>query len=829
MRCTILVTLLSVLLVVSAAVGQELSSRPQASPAPPAPTAPNSDPTYQQLRQSQLGDVTLAVHDLVLQRDAGTFTFRSGTFSFLAPVNGKVTGAVFLGEGTFTLVPPTASEQHSLSLLTKEPRMEESFNELVLRFTDGTADEIKKAGTAAAAAGNPGAALQRVNSGLRTELHYNLHARLLEDVLGTKPGGLFVAFIKGKKYDSRMIYALDPRGVHAFGMGSDQAGLMTWDENKHGVWASFRLAQEHDQEDAARRNRFKISHQKLNTTFEKGGRLDGDATTTIAARSAGLRVVHLDLFPSLRAQSVSDSGGHPLSFIQESKDEDPGFAVILPRALEAGEEFTIRTIYSGKDAVKNEGGDNYYPVSGARDSWFPSQGLGQYASYEMTFHIPKGMAMVATGNRLREVNEGNENLSAWRSDVPQAIAGFNFGRFKRKEAKIEKLDFVVESYANQDEPDIVKLIAQGAGKQVEVHRDVWTGQTYSTVTENAAVGTLTTTGMMDKALAEGQLAVELYTDYFGPTSYKRLAMTQHSAFNYGQSWPTLVYLPITYFFDSTARHGLHMDDPRGYFKVVGPHEVAHQWWGHTVGFDNYRDQWMSEGFADFSASLFIQAIQKSNSEFIKFWNDEREMLTETNKEGFRAIDVGPVTQGHRLNNTKAGFDVSRRLIYAKGAYILHMIRMMMWNAKTGDSEFKSMMQDFVRTYANRPATTEDFKAMVEKHMTPGMDMSGNHTMDWYFDEYVYGTALPSYKLDYSLDQAANGYLLSLKITQSGVDDKFTMPVPVYLELSKDHIVRLGAASITGNRTIEQKVPLNGLKEKPKRAMLNYFNDVLCAP
>jgi len=56
---------------------------------------------------------------------------------------------------------------------------------------------------------------------------------------------------------------------------------------------------------------------------------------------------------------VSDSDGHPLSFIQEGKDEDPDFAVILPRPLEAGEDFSIRTIYSGNDAVKNEGGDNY--------------------------------------------------------------------------------------------------------------------------------------------------------------------------------------------------------------------------------------------------------------------------------------------------------------------------------------------------------------------------------------------------------------------------------------------------------------------------------------
>jgi hypothetical protein len=822
MRHVIFVCLLFVSLA-AAAGPQELSQRPP-QPATPAPSSPNSDPTYQQLRRSQLGDVTLAVHEFVLRRDAGTFTFHSGTFSLLAPVNGKVTGAVFIGEGSFTLVPPSATEQHSLSLLTKEPRMEENFNELVLRFTDGTADEVKSAGTPSAAAGNAGGALDHVNTALRKDLHYNLHARMLRDVLGTGPDGLFVAFIKGKKYSSKMIYAMDARGVHAFGMGHDQVGLMTWDDNKYGVWTSFQFVPRPNQESW---RDVKINHQKLNTTIEKSGRLSGNAVTTFTARASGIRVVGFNLYATLRVQSVSDSNGLPLSFIQEGKDDDPDFAVILPRALNAGEQFTISTVYAGKDVVTNEGGDNYYPI--ARESWYPARGFGDYLTYEMTFHIPKGMTMVATGDRIRDVNEGNENLTEWRSDVPQAVTGFNFGRFKRKEAKLDKLGFTVESYANQDEPDIVKMLAEYGGKQVEKQRDVWTGQTYNVVTQNAALGTLTTTGMMEKALAEGELSVELYTDYFGASSYKRLAMTQHSALNYGQSWPTLVYLPITYFFDTTARHGLHMDDPKGYFKMVGPHEVAHQWWGHTVGFDNYRDQWMSEGFADFSASLFIQAIQKNNAEFIKFWNDERELLTETNREGFRAIDVGPITQGHRLNNTKAGYDVYRHLIYPKGAYVLHMIRMMMWNPKTADTEFKAMMQDFVRTYTNRPATTEDFKSIVEKHMTPGMDISGNHTMDWYFDEYVYGTALPTYKLDYSIEQAASGYVLGVKITQSGVDDKFTMPVPLYLELTKDHIVRLGAATITGNRTMEQKIPLNGLKEKPRRAMLNYFDDVLCTP
>ena len=95
------------------------------------------------------------------------------------------------------------------------------------------------------------------------------------------------------------------------------------------------------------------------------------------------------------------------------------------------------------------------------------------------------------------------------------------------------------------------------------------------------------------------------------------------------------------------------------------------------------------------------------------------------------------------------------------------------------------MQDFVNTYRGKAATTEDFKAMVEKHMTPEMDLEGNHKMDWFFNEYVYGTQLPSYKMDATFDTGADGDVsLSLKMTQSNVNDSFRMLVPIYLEIAE---------------------------------------------
>jgi len=140
------------------------------------------------------------------------------------------------------------------------------------------------------------------------------------------------------------------------------------------------------------------------------------------------------------------------------------------------------------------------------------------------------------------------------------------------------------------------------------------------------------------------------------------------------------------------------------------------------------------------------------------------------------------------------------------------------------------MQDFVNTYRGKAASTEDFKAIVEKHMTPEMDAEENHKMDWFFNEYVYGTELPNYKLDYSFDTGADGMIvMNLNVAESGVDDKFRMVVPVYLELDDGRIVFLGRMRIVGNKSEAAKVPLKGLKAKPRRAMINYYDDVLASP
>ena len=775
--------------------------------------APNSDATYQQLRNLTLSGEAVSVSNFELKRDAGTFHLHSGTVCFVTPIQGKVTGAVFVGDGNFVLDPPLESERQSLRLLTKENEFSEKFNQAVLRFTDSTYDDIKKGGSAASAGCDPGLLKDSQNT-TRHKLKSNLEARILEDVLSPEPGGLFFAFIQGKHYSDKEIYEIEPNH------GSDQVSFRTYDDNKWGYWALFNLSGEHKRGSLGRLMR--IEHQQLDVTFEKSGALSGKATTDLLARRNGVRVVPLDLFRPLRVQSVT-ADGQALAFIQEDKNDDGNFAVILSKPLSAGEKIAITTTYGGKEAVSNEGSGNYFPV--ARENWYPNDpgaGLGEYALYDMIFRIPKGMKMAATGVLVSESNEGGQNVTVWKSENPQTVAGFSFGRFKEEEARLTKPEYFIQSYANEESPDWVKNL------QHAVSGDLPTQGSH--LGAPVALGTMSTTALNKKALAEGEMAVELYTDYFGPSLFKHMQLTQQTACNFGQSWPELVWIPICYYFDTTVRHALGLDNAdRGYWKVVTAHEVAHQWWGHTVGFASGRDQWMSEGFADMSASLYVSMIEKNPKKFIEFWNDERELLLERDAQGFRAIDAGPLTMGYRTSNSRTGFSTTRRLIYPKGAYILHMVRMMLWDRKTGDQNFKTAMQDFVKTYSGRAATTEDFKAMMEKHMTPEMDLEGNRRLDWFFNEYVYGTALPTYKMAYTFEKDANGdVVIGFKVTQSGVDDKFRMIVPIYLELADGRVVNLGRARLIGNTSVEQKVSMKGLKEVPKRALVNYNDDVLAS-
>ena len=791
-----------------------------------AAATPNANAAYRQLRNLLPSGNAIPVSNVVIRRDAAAFSFNEGQFAFFGEVNGKITGAVFQGKGHLHVIPPTVIERHNLEILTKRQSFDEDFTQVVLRFTDGTAEELRKAAGSASSGSQSVSGLAQIAMEFHTfqkeHLFENVDLRLLEDVLNpAKPGDgkFFLAAVKGVS-NPHILFEIDPHG--APGVAPEEVRLSVWNTWGWSYPSAFHLGSEYASGAASGREEnavFHVESEELDTTIEKSGFLSGLATVHLRALEDGLAVVPLELFPTLRVSQVEGEHGEQLDWVQEKKEEDADFGLVLAAPLKKGDTTIVKITYGGKDAVHSAGSENYDPV--ARETWFPNGGeaFGSYTRYKMVFHSPKDDQLIATGNKLSDKVDGKLRTTEWDSMMPLPVAGFHLGRFKEKDDKTQD-GLAVSAYANEDLPDWASNLQRIASGDAAGPVPGGAGSS------GVALGSMSTTGMLPVELSEGTVAAQIYASYYGKLPFDHLALSQQPACDYGQSWPMLVYLPICGFRDQTIQHqlGLRPEDP--YWKTVTAHEVAHQWWGHTVGFMSYRDQWMSEGFADASAAMFLQMTRKTTNDYRDFWKSLKTQLTDRNSDGFRPIDVGPVTMGFRLSTQKTGWSVYRNLVYPKGAYILHMIRMMMSSQKTGDADYRAMMHDFVDTYRLKVATTEDFKAMVEKHMTPGMDLDQNHRMDWFFNEYVYGTDLPTYHFDSKVTSDSGQDKLYFKLTQSGVPDNFKMLVPIYIELSDGRIIRLGVVSIVGNSATEKEIPIAKPPSPIKRIMIDYLHDVL---
>jgi hypothetical protein len=767
--------------------------------------SPNAQATYAALRADLPGAESATVKDFTLAREGGVFHFDLGDFYFYSPVEGRVTGAVFVGKGRFEISPKDASERRSLALLTKSDSMTQDFSTLVLRFTDGTANEIRKAsaGPAGSPDGHVRAAGEDLAKDYRKQLSDNVDLRMLADVVGGGQGKYFLASFRmgNALIGKNVLFIVDPEGTAH--VSPDQVELTTWSDTEMQPWVAYKMEQADDKLSG---NRTKVTDELLDVTIERSGMLKISAQTTVQVLRDGVRVVRLNLYPTLRVSGVYSESGTPLDFVQEDKKLDPDFGIILPAAAKAGDTVRLLTVYSGKDALRADGNDTYYLEEPARDSWYPSgqTNFGDFATFHMTFHIPKQLQIVATGKQVSLTTEGGQAKAVWESGAPIPVAGFNLGAFKTQGTKTPQ-GFSVDAYADTGLPYM-----------------------YAPLTEMSdTLGTLSATPALKTEVSQGSIAIQIYSDFFGKLPYDHVALTEQTACDYGQSWPMLVYLPICGFWDQTVQHELGLDPANNYWKVVTPHEVAHQWWGSLVGFKSYRDQWMSEGFANFSAGIYLLNTSPNMDAYRGFWKELQKNLLEKNKEGVRPIDAGALTMGGRVSNSKSGEDIYQMLIYSKGAYVLHMLEMMYWTPQGKEDAFKHSMQTFVAEYAGKSATTEDWKHSMEKTMPKQLDLRGDGKLDWFFDEYVYGTELPHYTVSADFSVGADGVTsCHLKLAQSNVSKSFVMAVPLYLEMQNGTTLRIANVVMHGSDTIDHSFQLGKLPSPAKAMLLNYNADVL---
>src|ERR1043165_8654449 len=156
----------------------------------------------------------------------------------------------------------------------------------------------------------------------------------------------------------------------------------------------------------------------------------------------------------------------------------------------------------------------------------------------------------------------------------------------------------------------------------------------------------------------------------------------------------------------------------GFDEFFRAHEVAHQWWGNGVRPATYRDAWLSEGGASFCGLWYLQSVRHGNKEYFRFLDTYAQNIKDNR-------DAGVTWLGYRdaSNQRRYGYQA---MIYEKGAWITHMLRMLMLDLSTGkDDRFSAMMRDFHERFAGQSATTADFQRVAEEHVGVPMDWFSN--------------------------------------------------------------------------------------------------------
>ena len=217
----------------------------------------------------------------------------------------------------------------------------------------------------------------------------------------------------------------------------------------------------------------------------------------------------------------------------------------------------------------------------------------------------------------------------------------------------------------------------------------------------------------------------------------------------------------------------------GYPEFYIAHEIAHQWWGQAIGWKNYHEQWLSEGFAQYFAALYAKE-RRGDGAF-------RDVVRQLRKWAMDKSDQGAVYLGYRLGHIKGDSRVFRAIVYNKGAAVLHMLRRLV-----GDDAFFRGLRRYYRENKFKKAGTEDFQRAMEAET----DIS----LERFFERWIYASGLP--RVRYST--ATEGQDVVVRFEQTG--EVYDVPVTVtlqYQDKAVDHVVSLTEA------VTEKRLPLAG--------------------
>jgi Peptidase family M1 domain len=787
--CAILIIIIATLVVCANAAAQILDNPPQpATSAPQAPSTHDGPPLvggpgvalYQKLAGAALDPKAVySVRDASLDREDLHITLEDGVIGFLEAVDGRVTGAFFEGTGDILVFPPDQAERGSMALFTGTAVMEEKFTSAYLRFNDDTFAKLQPY-LHPAEESKP--FLDKWSTPAKT-LAESDTLRLMASYLNQPPptgDRMLRARMQSPKLGVFDVYfdTLSAEQIAMFRFSYGEGGVPFYD-----VLASFpmRSARRSERSGEAERslveslttlNRLRIHSYVVNAKVDPPQKLSAETTLDVEVRDTGDRLLFFELSRYLKVEKVQ-AEGRELEFLQNIAIEGSALArrgndivaVLLPQTLKADTRFRMTFTYTG-DVLSDAGGGLLYV--GARGIWYPNRGMVM-AGYDLKFRYPSDWTLVATGKRVEQTATNGITSSHWLSERPLPVAGFNLGRYTTVTARSG--DVNVDVYATTGvETGLLTPRPGGAAPEhpAPIEKTLDPAQNANRVAQQTAH------------------AIDYFSKEFGPFPYSSLAVAQMPG-AYGQAWPGLIYLSSLAYLtrDELFKARVKPGESLLFSEFMTPHETAHQWWGDLVGWKSYRDQWLVEALSNYSAVLSLEKEHPDDCKnFLEYY---REHLLHKNAENEENAKAGPVTLGQRLNSSHFpnGFNI---VSYGRGTWVLHMLRTLLDDGDKlskkpgGEEPFLRVLRKMRDKYQGREISTREFQTLVEEELPASVRYEDRASLDWFFDSWVNGSAIPKLELnDVRINRKTATVSASFTILQKEAPDQLVTSIPLYAD------------------------------------------------
>jgi hypothetical protein len=720
----------------------------------------NAVSTYRALASVRLDpNRVFRVRDLSIETHEIHLTFNDGVIAFTQPVNGVITGAYFQGDAEVLVLPPDRVERESLALFTGNAVLEEKFTTGFFRFNGGemaalperlkmpvSATEFFSSGDLVTQSLAPADALALLNILFNQSPQQEstfLHARLR----GAHLGNFDVTF--------------DPVQSEQISIGRSSPEA----DRFYDVWTRFASRHAPPPLDS-----IILTDYKIVSHLTPPSDLDAEVTMQMTPRVEGVRCVVFELSRYLKIKSVM-SNGAPLEFIQNESLEGTELArrgndvavVVFPAPLPVNKNTEVKFGYAGP--VMSDAGNGLVYV-GARGTWYPNRGPAM-ANFDMTFSYPGGWLLVASGHEYRPatVTDTRYALSYWRTERPVPVAGFNLGRYQKVATKADAIDVAV--YAAKGIENLAAPEAPGVKvKKAQPRRGLAPDPLRN----------------MNKVAADAGADIESLQKRLGTFPFSALAITQMPG-QISQGWPGLIFLSSYAFLPEEERPYANGGSYEQllYGRLMLAHEIAHQWWGDRVMWTGGRDVWLVEALANYSA---LQCLEEKHPNDLKTALDSYQAsLLRKDAKGKVLSDAGPVTLGFRLSSTKfpTGYE---EIAYGRGTWLIHMLREMLREpaSKDPDAGFNAAMQELITTLDGKQMSNHDVQAAFEKHLPADLRYESKNSLDWFFEGWVNGTAVPSFSLK-SVQASArkNKVVFTGKIIESDAPEQLVTSLPIYAE------------------------------------------------